>query len=134
MARRAQSSIHPAWLALAFLGILGLLGGGFLLLKSSGDPYRTDQNLDPANYLDYALSLRGNTYKFKGTVQNSLAWDPARGRLISVEVTGPKGAELLPILVPSELNAVNLQKGQRFWFRVRIVENGVILVEELRKS
>ncbi len=134
MGRRAQSQVHAGWLVAAFVGIAALLVGGFFWMRGGGDPFRTDQDLDPATYLEYALSLRGNTYKFEGIVHNSLAWDPVRGRLISVEVTGPKGPELLPVLVPSNLDAVNLQKGQRFWFRVKIVENGVIFVEDLRKS
>lgn len=134
MGRRAQSQIHPGWLVAAFAVIAGLLLGGFFWLRGEGDPFRTDQALDPSMYLDYALSLRGNTYKFEGVVHNSLAWDPGRGRLISVEVSGPRGSELLPVLVPAGLDAVNLQKGQRFWFRVKIVENGVILVDDLRKS
>ncbi|MFQ3671470.1 MAG: hypothetical protein SNJ84_08425 [Verrucomicrobiia bacterium] len=134
MGRRAQSRIHPGWLIAAFVVITFLLLGGFLFLRGGSDPFRTDQALDPTTYLDYALSLRGNTYKFEGVVHNNLAWDPTRGRLISVEVTGPRGPELLPVLVPAELDAVNLQKGQRFWFRVKIVENGVILVDQLRKT
>lgn len=134
MGRRTQSKIHPGWWVAAFIGIAALLMAGFFLSRGGGDPYRTDQSLDPAVYLDYALSLRGNTYKFEGTIHNSLAWDPNRGRLISVEVNGPKGPELLPVLVPANLNAVNLQKGQRFWFRVKIVEKGLIYVEDLRKS
>lgn len=66
MGRRTQSRIHPGWLVAAFVCIAGLLLGGFIFTRSGVDPYRTDQALDPAVYLDYALSLRGNTYKFEG--------------------------------------------------------------------
>lgn len=134
MARRAQSTVHPAWLILAFCGIAALLGGGFLLFKGSADPFRTEQELDVSTYLDYAKSLRGNVYRVEGVVQNQLAWDASRGRLVSVEVQKGQRNDVLPMLVPASLNAVNLQKGQRFKFKVSIGENGIILVEDLRKT
>jgi len=134
MARRAQSTVHPAWLILAFCGIAALLGAGFFLFKGASDPFRTEQELDVSTYLDYAKSLRGNVYRLEATVQNQLAWDPVKGRLVTVEVQKGQRSDILPMLVPTSLNAINLQKGQRFKFKVSIGENGIIMVEDLRKS
>jgi hypothetical protein len=38
------------------------------------------------------------------------------------------------VLVPSQLNHVNLQKGQRFIFEVEVIDGGVLRVRSLRKE
>ncbi len=132
MARRASAKQHPlAWGLIATV-LVAVVGGGLWFSQEVGDPYRTTPILEPGAYLENALSLRGNTYKIQAEVQNSLAWTPAKGRLISVVVQDT--GEVLPMLVPPSLNHINLQKGQRFYFKFEVVENGVLLVKELTKS
>jgi hypothetical protein len=122
-------------LGAAFVFAAVLLAGVWLVFRSSGGNYRNLEPLPVSTYLEYARSLRGNVYKVDGTVLNSLAWDKTRGRLISIEVKSDRGGfDVLPVLVPATLNNVNLQKGQKFTFKVSIGENGIIQVEELEKS
>jgi hypothetical protein len=40
---------------------------------------------------------------------------------------------VLPILVPLELGQLTIQKGQRYLMRVKVVENGLLKVEEASK-
>jgi hypothetical protein len=110
------------------------IAGGYLLMSKVNDPYRTINTLDVLTYLENANSLRGNTYRVAGTVWNSLGWSPTAGRLFAVEAGAGKPGDLLPLLVPSALNHVNLQKGQRFVFEVEVVEGGVLRVKSLRKE
>lgn len=134
MARRASSGLHPAWL----LGVVGLVGGaiatGYFVFAATNDPYRTLQSLSVPAYLDNANSLRGNVYRVKGTLWDSLGWSPSVGRLYSVETGEGKSVELLPVLVPATLNRVNLQKGQRFVFEVEVADGGILMVRSLRKA
>jgi hypothetical protein len=134
MARRSQSHFSPLWLAAAFVVAAVFLTGAWFLFRQTGGNFRNLEPLDIPTYLEYARSLRGNVYKVEGTVLNSLAWDKNKGRLISIEVKNDRGFDVLPVLVPSSLNNVNLQKGQKFILKISIGENGIIEVEELEKS
>ncbi|MBV9126685.1 MAG: hypothetical protein JO117_01225 [Verrucomicrobia bacterium] len=149
MARRASSKIRPLWLAVVAGALVLAVAGGVWLQGRGGDPYRTVAELDLKDYLENANSLRGNTYKIKGTVARSLGYSRAKGRLFSIEVaptagnggsgynnngSGNGNADVLPILVPPELSYVNLQKGQRFTFRLEVGDGGVLKVLELRKG
>lgn len=114
--------------------IIAAVGGGYILVRKLQDPYRTIPALDVAAYLENSNSLRGNTYKVTGTVWNSLSWSPTVGRLFSVEVTSPNGIDVLPVLIPVDFNHVNIQKGQRFVFRIEVNELGILLTRDLNKA
>ncbi|MES2308850.1 MAG: hypothetical protein V4507_08325 [Verrucomicrobiota bacterium] len=134
MARRASAQQSPIVLILVLLVVVGLGVGGFFIFRKNNEPFRTHQSMDVGIYLENANSLRGNTYKVEAVIQNSLAWAPARGRLFSVEVDVSNGKEMLPLLIPAELNNVNVQKGQRYFFKIEVVQDGVLLVKEMTKA
>src|SRR6195952_1992898 len=118
MPRRASSSVHPVLLVAAVLVAVGALAGGWFLYQQVRDPYRTLTPLDVSAYLDNANSLRGNVYKITATVQTQLAWTAAAGRLYSMETEN--GGQLLPVLIPAEFNAMNIQKGQRYFLKIEV--------------
>lgn len=129
MARRASSSVPPIWIAGILLLLLASGAGGYFVYRAVGDPFRAVPELNVEIYLENANSLRGNVYKFRGTVANALNWSPTAGRLFSVE----SGGNVIPILVPSEFNHINIQQGQQFFFRIEVVEKGVLRAQEVRK-
>jgi hypothetical protein len=133
MARRAQSGIHPVWIVVIVVILAGAVGGGSLLMRGVNDPYRTLQALDIKTYLDNANSLRGNVYKIEGKISNSLAWSPTKGRLFSVEVGSGSETGVIAVLIPATLNQINVQKGQRFTFKIEIVQDGIILAQDMVK-
>lgn len=134
MPRRASFSIHPVWVAAIFILIAAAITGGYFLVGRVNDPYRTLSPLSVSAYLDNSNSLRGNSYKVTGTVWNSLAWSPTAGRLFSIEVeSGNGGTEILPLLIPSAFNHVNIQKGQRFTFKIEVDEKGILKAADLKK-
>jgi len=128
MARRASSSAHPLWLTAAFILVLGFVGGGYWIYTQLNDPFRTLTPLPVSAYLDNSDSLRGNTYSVQGVIANQLGWSSV-GRLYSIEV----GADVLPILIPAQLNAVNLQKGQQFSLEIEVSDKGILRAKALRK-
>jgi hypothetical protein len=119
------------WFFGAVLLVIAAIAGGYFLYGFVADPYRTLTPLDVPAYLDDSNSLRGIVYKLSGTVASKLAWSPAVGSLYSVEVEST--GEVLPLLVPAQFNHVNIQKGQRFFFRVEVGEKGILRVQELKK-
>ena len=142
MARRAQSKIRPLWVAL-ILGALALAAVvGVLVQNTGGDPFRTDQELDVEEYLANANSLQGNVYKVHGSIAQSLGYSREKGRLFSVNVAGHEGGSeggstsggVLPVLVPPKLGYLNLQKGQRYIFRLEVGDAGVLRALDMKKS
>ena len=145
MARRANSKIRPLWVVLTLGALVLAIAVGALLQNTGGDPFRTVPELDLGDYLNNANSLRGNVYKVKGQIMQSLGYSRAKGRLFSVEVDGGNnnnantggnggGKDMLPILVPPELSYLNLQKGQRYTFRLEVDDGGVLKALDMKKS
>jgi hypothetical protein len=115
----------------AFVGGLILIAFAGFFLSGSKTPYRTAPEFPVDEYRSTSSSLRGNTYRLTGSVLNSIAWAPDRGRLISVE---PKGSNApIPLVVPASLNVQSIQKGQQFHFLVEVRENGILFARELSK-
>ncbi len=142
MARRANSKIRPLWVAL-ILGALALaVAVGVLVQNTGGDPFRTDQELDVDEYLANANSLQGNVYKIHGSIAQSLGYSREKGRLFSVNVSGRDGGSdggnggggVLPVLVPKDLSYLNLQKGQRYIFRLQVGDAGLLRALDMKKS
>lgn len=133
MSRRASSSASPVWIV-AIVALLAVsLGGGYFLHNTVSDPYRTLTPLDVQAYLQNSNSLRGNIYKVRGAIANSLSWSPTVGRLYSVDVESNSGGDVLPLLIPAKFNQVNVQKGQKFYFQVEVGDKGLLLARDLKK-
>ncbi|MEM1158793.1 MAG: hypothetical protein AAGH72_11130 [Verrucomicrobiota bacterium] len=134
MARRARSHFSPVHLTLGAVLLLLIAGAGYLFLAGNDSNFRTLPVLEVEAYLENANSLRGNTYRLKGTINHSLAWDSAVGRLFSVQVGVGRNARLVPVLIPAQLNDINVQRGQDFQIKIEVVENGLLRVLEMEKS
>ena len=139
MARRANSSIRPLWIVVALVGLALAIAGGVVLQNHGGEPFRTVPALDLSDYLNNANSLQGNIYKIKGQITQSLGYSRAKGRLFSVTIDddgarGANGKDVVPILVPPELSYLNLQKGQRYTFRLEVGAVGILKALDMRKS
>ncbi|MBA3962980.1 MAG: hypothetical protein H0X40_13930 [Chthoniobacterales bacterium] len=131
MVRRASSSLNPWWAIGVILLIVAAIFGGWALYKNVSDPFRTLTPLDVSAYLDNANSLRGNVYKVTGTVETQLAWAPLKGRLYSVAADDRN--DVLPLLIPASFNSMNIQRGQRYFFKIQVGEKGILLVQDIRK-
>lgn len=132
MARRASSSVHPAWLVVLII-LAGVLGaGGYWLFSQANDSFRTLTAFPAEAYLENSDGVRGNVYRVEGTISDQLSWSPNAGRLISVNLEA--GGNVVALLVPGKFNSVNIQKGQHFTFEVEVAEKGVLKARALRKA
>ncbi len=109
--------------------LLGAIGGGYLLFKGASDPYRTMTGFPVGEYLENSNALRGNVYKLDATISKALDWSPTVGRLFSVDV----GADVVPILVPPQFNAVNIERGQRYFFKIKVGDKGILEAQDVKK-
>ncbi len=132
MARKSSRPLAGLWLVLAIVLVAAAFLGAVFLFSGDSNPYRTVPELEVRSYLENANSLRGNIYRIDGEVVNSLAWSPTTGRLIAVGVND--GQEVLPVLVTTEFNQINIQKGQKFIFLLEVDENGILKTKNLTKS
>ena len=88
--------------------------------------------LSTEEYMESSTALSGNTYRLEGTVDDRLDnWKSTEGRLFSVQVS--EGNTFVPIWVPASFGT-NIQRGQRYIFKVRVLETGVLEVTELLKA
>lgn len=132
MARRAQSGLKPVHLISLLILIGGVIGGGYALFNRSGNPLTGITPLSTEEYVDSSTALSGNVYKVEGTVDDRLDnWRAADGRLFSVQAT--EGGTYVPVWVPPGVET-NMQRGQRYVFKVRVLETGVLEVLELFKA
>ena len=133
MARRAKSGLKPGQLITGLIILAAVVGGGWFVLNHGGDPHATTPTLDIAEYRDRAASLEGNTYKFTATVQEQLDRNEEKGRLLHVSVMNDDGSagEPVGVLVPAELDAQNIQKGQDFVFVVEVQRRGILVATDL---
>lgn len=131
MARRAQSGLKPAHLISMLALLAGVIIGGWSLLNRGVDPLTGLTTLSTEEYLDGSNALSGNIYKVEGTIDNRLDSWKGSDRLFSVQVTS--GGSFVPVLVPASLEA-NIQRGQRYVFKVRVLETGILEVMQLLKA
>lgn len=88
--------------------------------------------LSTEEYLESSNALSGNVYRIEGTVDDRLDnWKASEGRLFSVQVS--EGGTFVPVWVPASF-ASNIQRGQRYIFKVKVLETGVLEVTELLKA
>ena len=136
MSRQKKSQGLPPWL-IVLLILLTAVGGYYGLHQSGGDAsLRTIEELDTSIYYDNANSLRGNTYKIDAEIDSALGNSPTKGRLFSVVLkkqTQSGAPVVLPVLVPTTLSSLTIQKGQHYLMKVKVIEDGLLKVEEANK-
>lgn len=133
MARRASSGINTGVIiGVAAFVVIAIVAGYFLLGKKSskfGDVPRL--RLD--EFLESANSLRGNEYLIQGRVDEKLRWTPSRGQVVSVRVEENDRTEIVPVEIPPEFNDLNIEREQRFTFRVRVRQGGIPVVTGIER-
>ena len=130
MARRASSSAPPIWIIAAVALCLSAVIGGYFIFGRVSDPFRTIAALPVQDYLQNSNSLRGNVYKIDATISKSIEWSPTVGRLFSVEV----GNDVIPVLVPPQFNHLNIERGQRYIFKIEVGDKGVLRAQDVKKA
>jgi hypothetical protein len=132
VARRGKSSRFYIAIIAALLLVLAAFVGSRLFVSATSEPFRAVSPLDVQTYLENANSLRGNVYRMEGEVVNSLAWSPSKGRLIAIKVD--KSEDVVPVLVTTNFNHINIQKGQRFIFLLEVDDKGILRTRDMTKS
>src|SRR4051812_20187201 len=139
MPRRAKSKFKPVHLLASVSAVVIVAFLGYKLLSRGGGSsggYVGVNDLSVREYLDNSNALGSNTYRIEGTIDGRLDnWPSSTGRLFSVLVEDGDDVAPLPVLVPSKFNGTNIQRGQRYRFKVEVqAGTGVLEVKDLSKS
>jgi hypothetical protein len=137
MARRAKSSFQASHL-LGIFAVLGLMAfGGYALLHRSSDGGSSGAGTDLSlqEYMENSNALSGNTYRVVGMIVERIDnGGSGSGRLFNVLVEDGRETAPLGVLVPDKFNSTNIQRGQRFSFKVRVRSDGCLEAESVSKS
>ncbi len=134
MARRARKGIDTGVLVGIIAAVLAVGGFGYFALHRGKDPMAGTTPLNVRDYMENANSLSGNVYSVTGKIEEKPHWTPDKGQLVVVSVEGDSGAELIPVLIPSEFNGENVSRGDQFTLKVEVGAKGRLIARALSKS
>jgi hypothetical protein len=133
MPRRAKSKFKPVHLLGSVVAVVVVAFLGFKMLSKGGGSsggFIGVNDLSIREYLDNSNALGSNTYRIEGT-----NWPSSNGRLFSVLVEDGDDVAPLPVLVPAKFNGTNIQRSQRYRFKVEVqAGTGILVVQDLSKS
>jgi len=131
MGRRASSSLNSA----AIIGILAvvaiLVGVGALTLKKKGKSFTDVAPLQIEEALTNANSLRGNEYRVEGKVESR--WVRDQGEGLSILVEENNRVEHLFIMIPPDVTHLNIEREQRYAFKIKFGEGGVAIATDVKR-
>ena len=134
MRRKSNKTVPFLWVAGLTGLVVAVVIAVYVLKSFISDPFRAVPELPLAGYVENSIGYRGNIYRFTGTVENQIGWSKEKGRLVSFMATLDGRPYYVAVLLPSELDSVNVQKGQRFEVKVKVIDKGLLQALEARKS
>ena len=125
MARRANSSLHPGIIIGIVAAIAVTVFAGKSLLGNKSSSFGDGDRLEVGDLLDNGNSLRGNEYLLEGKIDRKLRWTTSRGQVVSVRVSTAGGEELIGVEIPPSFDKLNIEREQKYAFRVKVRQGGV---------
>ncbi len=125
MARRASSSTNPAVLIGIGIAVIAIIFAGKILLGKKSTSIGDGTPLVIQELLDNGNSLRGNEYLVEGQIDEKLRWHPTNGQIVSLRVKSASGEDIIPIQIPEKFSKLNIEREQRYVFKVEFEQGGV---------
>ncbi len=125
MARRASSSTNPVLLIGIAVAVIVVIAGGKFLMSKKSASFGDVTPLAVEDLLENGNSLRGNEYVVEGKIDEKLRWTPADGQIISIRVKSETGEEIIPVRIPDKFNKLNIEREQRYAFKVEFEQGGI---------
>ncbi len=126
MARRASSRLHPGLIIGAAAAIIIAIVAGKSLIAGKSAGFADGQPLRVEEFLENGNSLRDSEYMVEGEVDEKFFRSANRGQIISLRVS-PSGGddEFIPIEITPEFTGMNIERQQRYSFKIRIRDGGI---------
>ncbi len=133
MARRASSSTNPILIiGIAAVVIIAIFGGKFLMTKKSNS-FSDVNPLAIQDLLENGNSLRNNEYLIEGKIDERFFRDSNTSSVVSVRVKSSGGEEVVPVKIPSKFNKLNIEREQRYAFKVRFEQGGIPVATDISR-
>jgi hypothetical protein len=133
MARRASSSTNPILIiGIAAVVIVAIFGGKFLMTKKSNS-FSDVNPLAIQDLLENGNSLRNNEYLIEGKIDERFFRDSNASSVVSVRVKSSGGEEVVPVKIPSKFNKLNIEREQRYAFKVRFEQGGIPVATDISR-
>ena len=133
MPRRASSGANPLTIIIVLL-VLAAVGYALKAFIGGGkdEAFADTPELSISDFQENANSLRGNTYRIDGTVDEKLRFDPDKGQVLSVfvEQTGESG--FLVVELPADADFGNVEVRQNYRFQLEFRNGGIATVSGLQ--
>lgn len=125
MARRASSSTNPVLIIAIAVGVIAAVFAGKILMTKKSEAFSNVNPLVIQDLLDNGNSLRNNEYLIEGKIQERFFRDSNTSSVVSVLVKSAAGEEIVPVKVPSKFNNLNIEREQRYTFKVKFEQGGI---------
>jgi hypothetical protein len=125
MARRASSSTNPTLIIGIAVGVIAVIFGGKFLMSKKTETFSDVNPLAVQDLLDNGNSLRNNEYLIEGKIDERFFRDGNTSSVVSVRVKAEAGEEVVPVVIPEKFNNFNIEREQRYAFKVRFEQGGV---------
>jgi hypothetical protein len=125
MARRASSSTNPALIIGIAVAVIAVIFGGKFLMSKKTESFSDVNPLAVQDLLDNGNSLRNNEYLIEGKIDERFFRDGNSSSVVSVRVKADSGEEVVPVMIPEKFNNLNIEREQRYAFKVRFEQGGI---------
>lgn len=125
MARRASSSTNPTLIIGIAVAVIAVIFGGKFLMSKKKESFSDVNPLAVQDLLDNGNSLRNNEYLIEGKIDERFFRDGNTSSVVSVRVKADSGEEIVPVMIPEKFNNLNIEREQRYAFKVRFEQGGI---------
>ncbi len=133
MARRASSSTNPFRIIGIVVAVVALFFGGKSFMSKKKPSFSDTNPLIVQDLLDNGNSLRNNEYLIEGQVDERFFRDGNTSSVVSVRVKAESGDEIVPVMIPAKFNNLNIEREQRYAFRVRFEQGGIPVATDISR-
>jgi hypothetical protein len=133
MARRASSSTNPILIIGLVVAVVALIFGGKLFMSKKKKSFTDVNLLAVQDLLDNGNSLRNNEYLIEGKIDERFFRDGNSSSVVSVRMKAASSEEIVPVVIPAKFNKLNIEREQRYAFKVRFEQGGIPVATDISR-
>ena len=133
MARRASSSTNPILIIGIVVAVVALIFGGKLFMSKKKKSFTDVNLLAVQDLLDNGNSLRNNEYLIEVKIDERFFRDGNTSSVVSVRMKAESSEEIVPVVIPAKFNKLNIEREQRYAFKVRFEQGGIPVATDISR-
>ena len=133
MARRASSSTNPILIIGIVVAVVALIFGGKLFMSKKKKSFTDVNLLAVQDLLDNGNSLRNNEFLIEGKIDERFFRDGNTSSVVSVRMKAESSEEIVPVVIPAKFNKLNIEREQRYAFKVRFEQGGIPVATDISR-